>query len=133
MNNIHIVKDELYYLTNNILDKVFFCGLISPQKVKGIKIAKYFYFHKNKIMSKGEQIGNGDYKIGDKGAGQPVLLYRMASGSDGDYCDLCRYRFYEFGGMIFTIEQFDIMRGHNFYPQIIRDIDKEGDKDENSS
>lgn len=139
MNNIHIYKRLQDPLHAKLGLTEFFCGLLHSQETKGIKMARYHFFHRNKFVAEGEEpaVPKGFYtnprrecRVGDDGIGQPVVLYQMASSSERDYCDLCRYMFYEFGGMIMSVEQYKIQCGQDFYPQVIKDIEAKAKENE---
>lgn len=53
----------------------------------------------------------------------PIILYDMASGSERDYCNVCRYKFYDMKGLIMSTQSFDNARGKNFYPAEVREAE----------
>ncbi len=125
MNDMHILTKEKpkEFIAFNIL----FCGLIYQTGTKGIRFTNYYFFHRNRMVAEGETLMNThNIRVGTKGAGNPIVLFQMASGSERDYCDMCRYNFYEFGGMIMSVETYDNLRGKNFYPQALREKDDSG-------
>jgi len=51
----------------------------------------------------------------------PIVMYDMATTTERDFCDLCRYEFYKKGGLLLSNGIWDSIRGKNFEPQVVKD------------
>ncbi len=129
MNNVHILTEKEIW---GDLEQ-FFCGLLNETKNTIIKRVRYAYFHRNKFVATGETLKNTDgIRAVIDGVGNPIIIYDMVSQEISQYCDVCRYRFHEIGGMIISLQDFEESTGRNFYPEIINEFDKRANDDNNS-
>jgi len=75
------------------------------------------YRFTNMFMMCGDKIEK--YKHGANHV--PIVMYDMATTTERDFCDLCRYEFYKKGGLLLSNGIWDSIRGKNFEPQVVKD------------